>query len=289
MKIAMIGLGEVGYLYTVALQKCGFSLQLCAPRPTDKILKFSSENNIALYNNTGNWLNEVDVVISCVPGSQSQSVAKETIPFLKKQATFADFSSASSQDKKNASEIATAHHVYYADVVIMGGVDLTQEKTPLLCASLNPEIIIEVMKKLNTPIRLLANAKPGDAASLKLLRTIFMKGLSALTVECVTAAEYQGLKPLLYEILSDFDETPLSEFLDMLLKNHVLHACRQVHEIRDAKEQLNNIGFESQLLPAVEESFQISCDNIAPEKNNNLSTEAALQSLIKIRLKNHEE
>ena len=58
------------------------------------------------------------------------------------------------------------------------------------------------MQKLGAPIQVLDNAKPGDAASLKLLRTVFMKGLSALTVECVTAAEFHSVKPLLYEILS---------------------------------------------------------------------------------------
>jgi len=241
--------------------------------------------DISLHNTPGQWLNEIDVVISCVPGSQSLPVAKEIIPFLKKSSLFSDFSSASPQDKKLAAKVGRNHYVDYADVVIMGGVDLTKEKTPLLCASTHPEKIIEIMKKFGTPMRILPSAKPGDAASLKLLRTVFMKGLSALTVECMTAAKHQGVKSLLYEILSDFDKTPLSEFLDMLIKNHVMHACRQVHEIHDANKQLNQIGFETQVMPAVEKLFQKTCDHAQLQKlkHENLTTEDSLKWLIETR------
>src|SRR3990167_2298903 len=288
MKIAIIGCGEVGYLYAVALIEAGYTVQLCAPRPSEKVLKLVSDKNITLHREISAWLKEIDIVISCVPGSTALSVTKEAILFLTRGATFADFSSSSSSDKQEAANIASSKNISFSDVVIMGGVDLSGAKTPLLCAGDGSEKIVTVMKKIDAPIRLLENAKAGDAASLKLLRTVFMKGLSALTVECFVAAESQGVKKLLYEILSDFDKTPLNEFLDMLLRNHVTHACRQQHEISDAIAQLKSAGLPVQLLPSIKALFAITCENIKsnPIETKNPTTEEALKWLIKTRI-NH--
>ncbi|MDP1574670.1 MAG: NAD(P)-binding domain-containing protein [Coxiellaceae bacterium] len=285
MKIAIIGCGEVGYLYAVALIDAGYSVQLCAPRPSETVIKLVAEKNIVLHKEINVWLKEIDIVISCVPGSASLSAAKEAILFLNPGSIFSDFSSSSSNDKREAASIAALKNINYLDVVIMGGVDLTGSKTPLLCAGTGSEKIITIMHKLSAPIRVLENAKAGDAASLKLLRTVFMKGLSALTVECMVAAESQGVKALLYEILSDFDKTPLNEYLDMLLRNHVMHACRQQHEIADSAEELKSAGLPVQLLPSIEALFEKTCKDSqsSPISNKNPTTKEALQWLIKTR------
>lgn len=282
MNVTIIGCGEVGYLYATALNQAKYPLQLCAPRPSEKILQFSHENNIILHNNVGNWLQSSDLVISCVPGAVSLTVAKEVLPFLKQGTIFADFSSSSSADKYAASYLAELKKIIFIDIVIMGGVDLMREKTPLLCAGEPSETIVKLMKSLGAPIRVLPHAKPGDAASLKLLRTVFMKGLVALTVECVTAAEHQGVKVLLYEILSDFDKTPLNEFLDMLIRNHVMHACRQRNEIAEARKQLESMGLPATLLPAVNALFEQTCEKIKsnPIATKEPTTEEALQWLL---------
>lgn len=286
MNIAIIGCGEVGCLYAVALIDAGYTLQLCAPRPTEKVLKLASSKNIILHKEINTWLKEIDIVISCVPGSQSLSVANEAIPFLKNGATFADFSSSSANNKRKAAELAESKKIFFVDVVITGGVSLTKERTALLCAGNGSEKIVPLMEKLKAPIRVLPDAKSGDAASLKLLRTVFTKGLSALAVECIVAAEYHGVKELLYDILSDFDETPLTEHLDRLLCNHVKHACRQRNEIVDAQEQLKSAGLPVQMLPSIKALFETTCENTKsnPIENKNPTIEEALKWLIKTRV-----
>lgn len=91
---------------------------------------------------------------------------------------------------------------------------------------------------------------------------------------------------MLYEILSDLDKTPLSDFLDMLLRNHVTHSCRQRHEIAEATKQLKFSGLPVQLLPAIEELFATTCEysKIDPIKTKNPTTEEALNWLLKTRV-----
>ena len=58
-----------------------------------------------------------------------------------------------------------------------------------------------------------------DAAALKLLRTILTKGLEALAVECLVAAEKQGIRTELYDAMSDVEAPAgFTNFLDMLVR-----------------------------------------------------------------------
>ena len=286
MEIAIIGCGEVGYLYASLLASQGYSLSLCAPRPSDRVIKLAFGNqNITLHKNLGAWLKKAEVVISCTSGVVALDVASAAIPFLKNGTVYADFSTAAPRDKQQGALLAESKGIFFDDVVIMGGINLMGVKTPLLCAGDNTEKIVTVMEQLGAPIRVLSGAKAGDAASLKLFRTVFTKGLSALAVECIVAAEQHGVKELLYEVLSDIDETPLSEFLDMLLRNHVVHACRQRQEIVEATHQFKNMGLDVIMLPAIEALFATTCDalSIEPCKAVNPTTEEALTWLLKTR------
>lgn len=286
MNITIIGCGEVGYTYAEAISNARYTLQLCAPRPSDKVLAFVSEKNIALHMKIDDWLNNTDIVISCTPGSVALSVAKEAIPFLKSGATFADFSSSAPSDKSEAAFLAASKGVSFVDVAIIGSIDLHQARTPLLCSGNGTEKIVTLMQKMGVMIRVLPDAKVGDAAFLKLLRSVFMKGLAALTVECIVAAHYYGVKELLYEILSDLDQTPLSEFLDMLLRHHVIHACRQRHEVAEATKQLKSSDLPVQLLPVIEALYATTCEysKTHPIKIKNPTTKEALDWLLETRV-----
>lgn len=287
MKVAIIGCGEVGYIYARAISNAGYNLQLCTPRPSATLVSLSNDNNIPLHTTIDKWIADTDVVMLCTPATASLAVAKEVFSFLRSGAMLADFSSASAACKQEAASLAATKGFEYTDAVIMGSVALHQEKTPLLCAGTGAHIIVTMMNQFGTPVRVLKDAKAGSAATLKLLRTIFTKGLAALTVECVVAAQRFGVKDLLYEMLSDIDKTPLNEYLDMLLRNHVQHACRQRHEIADAINQMQSTGMLTQVLPAVELLFATTCEAINANGQVNQTihnTEEALNWLVSTRL-----
>ncbi len=88
--------------------------------------------------------------------------------------------------------------------------------------------------------------------------------------------------------MSDLDNTPLQNFLDMLIRNHVTHACRQRDEITKSIEQLKFSGLPVRVLPAVESLFATTCElrKNYPLETKNLTTEEALNWLMKLVLKN---
>jgi len=141
------------------------------------------------------------------------------------------------------------------DAVILGAIALTGAATPLLAAGSAGDEAMRDFADLGAPIRVLPQARPGDAAALKLLRTILTKGLEALAVECLVAAEKQGIRAELYEAMSDVDAAGFASFLDMLVRTHIQHSERRWHEVRRAEAQLTSLGLPATMLSASQEVF----------------------------------
>ena len=122
--------------------------------------------------------------------------------YLRPATVIVDLTTAAPGDKQTAFHLAAEHHIQYVDAVILGAIALTGAATPLLAAGPAGAEAMRDFAGLGAPVRVLPQARPGDAAALKLLRTILTKGLEALAVECLVAAEKQGIRTELYEAMS---------------------------------------------------------------------------------------
>lgn len=259
MRVSIIGLGEVGRCYAQALNAARVELEdACEARPSPEALRLVQAAGIRLHEACGPWLSASDIVISAVTGEAALAVAQSAIPFLAPGAVYADFTTASPDHMRVAAAEARARGVLFVDVAIMGGITLGGAKTPLLCAGDGAERLARALEPLGARIRVLADGAPGDAVTLKLLRSIFVKGMEALAVECLTLAESAGLKAKLYDNLVDVDEARLPDFLDMLVRTHVIHAARRLHEVENAEAQLKDAGFEPFVTTGVRAVFDRS-------------------------------
>ena len=135
----------------------------------------------------------------------------------------------------------------YADAVIMGAIGLSGTATPLLVAGSSAQTAVSDFASIGAPARAL-EGKAGDAAALKLLRTVLTKGVEALAVECFVAAEKQGVRDELYRVLSDIDEQGMTHFLNTVVRTHLVHAERRSHEVGRAVAQLDAAGLPSSVL-----------------------------------------
>lgn len=138
----------------------------------------------------------------------------------------------------------------------MGAVTATREATPLICAGHGADTIIKLMQSAGAPIKL-AGSRPGDAATLKLLRSIFTKGLEALSIECLMTAEKMGLRKELYMkfcLISIRCGYRIS--WSCLFRTHILHAKRRLKEVQEAKRLMTGNDLNPAVLNGVEELFE---------------------------------
>lgn len=261
LHVTVLGCGEVGRCYATALGATGhFAIELCDTVPGAKAHELARNLGTLLHTQVGSWLHETDLVISCVIGGAALAAARQCLAHLPAGSIFADFTTASPEDKIQAAGEARNAGIRYVDTVILGAISVTQQATPLLCVGEGAEVVVDTMRKVGAPIRVLQDGAVGDAAALKLLRTIFTKGLEALAVETLVAAERRGLLSQLHEVLSDFDKTPLRTRLDTLVRTHVVHAERRLHEVAEAEHQVTKSGLEPKVLPGVKALFEETCE-----------------------------
>jgi 3-hydroxyisobutyrate dehydrogenase len=261
MRSAIIGMGEVGCTLYEALQRAGFSFAYVADKQLSKrALQATNGQPTHVVSDASSFLPDVDLVLSCVEGETAAVITRMVSEHGRKGQVLIDFSTASADVKKQAALLLSLKSIEYVDVAIMGAIALTGAKTNMIAAGIVPnspsQQAIERLVAAGLSIKTIANSQAGDAISLKLLRSIFTKGLEALTTECLAAAEHLGVRQSLYDVLSDVDQTHLPTFLEMLVSTHVVHAARRKKEVQRAHEQLHDLGLGSLMLPAVVAVFE---------------------------------
>lgn len=255
MRIAIIGLGEVGRCYAKALQAAGHELSLCEARPSQAALELASQWELPIHDKPGEWLGSAQWVLSCVTGTYALVVVEQCLPYLRANCGLADLTTASPETKRRAGKCSADALVRYVDTAIMGAISLHWERTPLLASGAGAEEFHELLADVGGRVKVIKDGQPGDAISLKILRSVFTKGMEALSVELLMSAEKQGVREKLFEQLMDIDEAPLRSFLEMLVRTHVIHAKRRAHEVHDADAEMAAQGLPSLVLPGVERRF----------------------------------
>jgi len=258
MKITIVGLGEVGRCYAQALAShTTVELLFCEQRVAPAAQRLADELGVQIHPGIG--------VLSCVVGTQSLEVTRECLTHLKPGTLFADLTTAAPERKRLAGAEAVQQRVDYVDVAIMGAIAYLREKTPLLCSGAKADAFVELLLSAGATARALPASQPGDAITLKILRSVFTKGMEALAVDVLLAAERQQLRPALYEVLKDIDQAPLPAFLEMLVSTHVVHATRRLHEVEEAERQLASLGIASSVLGGVRQRFSHSSEGLEQE------------------------
>ena len=137
-------------------------------------------------------------MLSLVGASSSASVLDEALPAMHPAGIFADMNTSGPDDKRRLAAVAAGRGIPFVDVAIMAPVPRARIDTPLLLSGSGVARLRPHLDDLRIPATDVG-AEPGAAARLKLLRSVFMKGLAAVVVESVTAAEIFGAEDWLID------------------------------------------------------------------------------------------
>ncbi len=260
MKIVVIGCGEVGRAYTAAAHAAGHELVLVDPAPAPATVELAERLGLAIAASPGGRVADADRVWLCVSGDLVTRICAGLADELAPGPIVVDLTTASADDKRACAESSAERGVDYVDVVIMGAIATTGARTALLASGARARDVLADFAAFGAPVTAMPDSAPGDAAAVKLLRTILTKGLESLAVECFVAADTLDLRRALYAQLGDVDATGFVPFLEMLVTSHVQHAGRRLHEVRRARGQLAEIGCGSLALGGSEHRFEQTVD-----------------------------
>jgi hypothetical protein len=108
------------------------------------------------------------------------------------------------------------------------------------------------------------SGEPGAAATLKLLRSVFMKGLAASALESLRAAEAAGHRDWLEGEIAAVIGEPL---LERLVEGSRRHAVRRVDELHAARELLLGLGVEPRMVGASAAALEELAATVLPDRD----------------------
>ena len=136
-----------------------------------------------------------------------------------------------------------------ADVALVGIVPGHGLAIPALASGAGAERFAELFRPLGMPVEVVGE-RPGDAAGLKLLRSVFMKGIAAAAIESIEAARAAGVEGHVRADIAGVLGEPL---LDRLLACSRAHAARRMHEMQAAAAYVEELGVEPRIATAAAE------------------------------------
>jgi 3-hydroxyisobutyrate dehydrogenase-like beta-hydroxyacid dehydrogenase len=238
MKVAVLGLGEAGARIAADLVAAGCTVRVWDPARRAEGLPNAASDLEAV---TG-----AEVVLSLTTAAFALAAAHSVAGVLAPGALYADLNTSAPQLKR---DLADALPVPFADIALIGAVPNLGLKVPALASGAGAERFAELFRPLGMPVEVVGE-HPGDAAGMKLLRSVFMKGLAAIAIESLEAAKAAGVEDRVRADITGVIGEPL---LERLLTGTRKHAGRRVDEMRATAAYVEELGVEPRMATAAAE------------------------------------
>ena len=204
---------------------------------------------IAISDTYGPQVGTADVLFSLVTGEEAQNAAEAAARFIRPGTWYFDLATITRAISEADCAAVQAAGGRYVDVAVMGTFLGFGYKAPMVLAGPDAEEAAAWLTSLGFDVRVLGPVA-GTASGLKLVRSILMKGIEALGVECLVAARQQGIVDDLLANIGDADRMGLAGFLSMLVQTHVVHARRRMEEMEMVEQMLGELGMAPMMTAA---------------------------------------
>lgn len=244
-RIALIGFGEAGAAFADGADWLA-DVRAYDRKTDDPATRAAKDADYAAAGITGSAtsadaLAGVGIVLSLVTADQALPAARAAV--LAKGALWLDCNSVAPQTKRAAAAAIEAAGGRYADVAVMSPVHPARRDTPLLVSGPCAEAGIMALHRLGfTTVRIVAGPV-GAASSIKMIRSVMIKGIEALSAECVLAADAAGVCD---EVIASLDASwpgaNWGERFDYNLDRMLMHGVRRAAEMEEVVNTLEELG-----------------------------------------------
>lgn len=258
-RIALIGFGEVGTIFGRDLAERGleittYDILFDAPHARPAMLERARAAAVVPADTLGDAVRAADLVISAVTASSAGNVARDAAPSLSRGQWFLDINSVSPETKRGNARAVEASGAAYVEAAVMAPVPPQRLAVPMLVGGRQAQALAGALKEFGMNATAVAD-EIGTASAIKMCRSIMIKGLEALTVECLFAARRFGAEQA---VLASLERTfPhmgwTAELPDYLVSRVAEHGRRRAAELREVAQTLNDVGMEPLMASATAE------------------------------------
>lgn len=250
-KVAFIGFGEAATAFRTGWRDAGlapavaaFDIKTASPDPAVRNRKW---NDYAAAGVEGGEtaaaaLDGAAVVLSLVTADQALDAARTAAAAIPAGALYCDGNSCAPGTKTEAARLIEAAGGRYVDTAVMAPVYPRRHHTPLLLAGPHADAALAALSALDMKAKV-AGPAVGAASSIKMIRSVMMKGMEALFLECVLAGRKAGVDEV---VLSSLDVTyPGFDFkakAAYMQERVMTHGIRRAAEMREVARTVEDLG-----------------------------------------------
>jgi 3-hydroxyisobutyrate dehydrogenase len=242
-RACVFGLGEAGSL--LAGDLAGAGIEVHGYDPAD----VGTPNGVLRHDDPRGAARDADLVLAVTAAADATTALTQALDVIPRWAIYADLATAPAGLERLLAEIAAGAGLGFVDVALMSTVPGSGLRTPALASGPAARAFVATMAPLGMPVED-AGAEPGLAATRKLLRSVVMKGLAALVIESMRAAEAAGLADeTWHNIVGQLAATD-EALIRRLVTGTAQHAARRTHEMEATVELLSDLGIEPTMTSA---------------------------------------
>jgi 3-hydroxyisobutyrate dehydrogenase-like beta-hydroxyacid dehydrogenase len=234
LTIAVLGLGEAGSQIAADLADGGavvsaFDPKVLAPAPVHGCASDAAAARGA------------QLVLSLTSAHDALETLRLALPGIEAGAIYADLNTGSAGLKATLAGAAAAAGIAFVDVALMAPVPVLGLRTPMLASGPAAADYARMLRSLGATVTVLPGP-PGTAATRKLVRSVFYKGLAAAVTEALRAGRAAGCEDWLREDIGQVLADASAETVDRLEDGSVRHARRRIDEMKAASDLLDELG-----------------------------------------------
>ena len=250
---AIIGFGEVGSIFARDLRAggaTGIRAWDIAPAARDRAV---AADGVSAAASATDAAGGADVVFVCVTAGSVADAMCSLAGGLGHRPLVVDVNSISPGAKAEACQAVTEAGGRYVEAAVMASVPPKGLRTPILLGGPDAEAFMDVMAPWKMDLTVFSPTV-GKASSVKMCRSVMVKGLEALTAECMLAARHYGVEDDVLRSLSDTlpheDWRGLARYV---ISRALIHGKRRAEEMREVARTVGEAGVEPMLSRAITE------------------------------------
>ena len=262
MNIGFIGYGEAAFNISLGLGQEGLS----GIRATDAMMDHpvmgvqvrdrAGQAGVALVSSAAEVAQGADVLFAAVPSSFTLDVCREVKDCLRPGQLYIDVSASTPATKEAIWDLIGGTGVLFVDAAMLGSLPKDKHRVPITASGNGASKFREVMAPHGMEITL-AGEKAGAASAIKLVRSIFMKGIASLMIEMLQAADAYGVSDeVVSSISKSMDGIPFTSHLDRLVTGSALHCTRRAAELKGSIAMLSEAELSPEMTTAAKHRLE---------------------------------
>lgn len=254
-RLGLVGYGEIGSTLGRGLRDAGLQQVVAYDKyafdgPYAALIQRRAQDaGVSLVHSNQELADASDLIVSVTPGSASLDSAADFVGCLNDRHTFIDFASATPKIKVGVAEQLVGSGALLGD----GSIEGTPKNgyaMPILVSGSAGERVRDLLNPFGMNLSFVGE-KLGTASGIKILRSVLIKGIEALTDEMLLAARHYGVDEIVLASACKTLARPWMETVEALIPSGVIHAKRRAEELEMSAEAVSDAGVDPVMARAV--------------------------------------